>query len=44
MRDLETISLIWVENPGTVTGTIKNAKLLLIDMKPKDAIKLNIVK
>ena len=44
MRDLETISLIWVENPGTVIGTIKNTKLLLIDIKPKDAIKLNIVK
>ena len=35
---------IWVENPGTIVDTIKNTKLFLFGMKPKDAIKLDIAK
>ena len=38
----EKVAIIWVENFNTIVSKMRNTKSLTIDMKPKDAIKLDI--
>ena len=39
----EKISAIWVKNLNKIVDKMNNTKLLMIDVKPKDAIKLDTV-
>ena len=43
LQDPEKISTIWVKNLNKIVNKMNNKKSLMIDMKPKDAIKLDIV-
>ena len=38
------ISTIWVKNLGSIVNKMSKTKSLMISMKPKDRIKLDIVK
>ena len=40
LRDPENFSTIWVKNLNKIVNKMNNTKSLMIDMKPKDAIKL----
>ena len=41
LQDLEKVSTIWVKNLNSIVTKMKNTKSLMVDMKPKDAIKLD---
>ena len=43
LQDPEKVSTIWVKNLNKIVNKMNNKKSLMIDMKPKDAIKLAIV-
>ena len=43
-QDPEKVSTIWVKNLNSIVNKISNTKSLMIDMKPKDAMKLDTVK
>ena len=43
LQDLEKVSRIWVKNLNKIVNKMINTKSLMIDMKSKDAIKLNTV-
>ena len=43
LQDPEKISIIWVKNLNKIVNKMNNTKSSMIDMKPKDAIKLDIV-
>ena len=43
LQDPEKVSAIWVKNLNKIVNKMNNTKSLMIDMKPKDAIKLNTV-
>ena len=43
LQDPEKVSTIWVKNLNKIVNKMNNKKSLMIDMKPKDAIKLDIV-
>ena len=43
LQDPEKVSAIWVKNLSSIVNKMNNTKSLMIDMKPKDAIKLVIV-
>ena len=43
LQDPEKISTIWVKNKNKILNKMNNTKSLIIDMKPKDAIKLDTV-
>ena len=43
LRDTENVSTIWVKNLSKILNKMNNTKPLMIDMKPKDAIKLDTV-
>ena len=42
LKDPEKISAIWIKNLSSVVNKMNNTKASIIDMKPKDVIKLNI--
>ena len=44
LQDLEKISEIWFMNLNSIVNKIKNRESSMIVMRPKDAIKLEIVK
>ena len=44
LQDPEKASTIWVKNVNSTVIKMNNTKSLMIDMKPKDAIKLDSVK
>ena len=44
IQDPEKVLTIWVKNLNSIVNKINNTKLLMIDMKPKDAINLDTVK
>ena len=43
LQDSEKISTIWVKNLNKIVKKMNNTKLSMIDMKPKDVIKLGTV-
>ena len=43
LQDSEKISLIWVKNLNKIVKKMNNTKSSMIDMKPKDVIKLGTV-
>ena len=43
LQDPEKVSTIWVKNLNKIVNKMNNTKSLMIDMKPKDAIKLDTV-
>ena len=43
LQDHEKVSTIWVKNLNRIVNKMNNTKSLMIDMKPKDAIKLDTV-
>ena len=43
LQDPEKVSTIWVKNVNGIVNMMTNIKSSMIDMKPKDAIKLNTV-
>ena len=43
LQDTEKFSTIWVKNFNKIVNKTNNTKSLMIDMKPKDAIKLETV-
>ena len=43
LQDTETFSTIWVKNFNKILNKTNSTKSLMIDMKPKDAIKLETV-
>ena len=43
LQDHENVSTIWVKNLNRIVNKMNNTKSLMIDMKPKDAIKLDTV-
>ena len=43
LQDLEKLSKIWVKNLNKNVNKMNNTVLPMIDMKPKDAIKLDTV-
>ena len=43
LQDPEKVSIVWVKNLNKIVNKINNAKSSMIDMKPKDAIKLDTV-
>ena len=43
LQDPEKVSTIWVKNLNKIVNKMNNKKSLMIDMMPKDAIKLDIV-
>ena len=43
LQDIEKCSTIWVKNFNKILNKTNNTKSLMIDMKPKDAIKLETV-
>ena len=42
LKDPEKVSAIWIKNLSSVVNKMNNTKASIIDMKPKDAIKLDI--
>ena len=44
LQDPEKVSAIWVKNLGSSVNKMSNATLSMIGMKPKDAIKIDIVR
>ena len=44
LQDPEKVSTIWVKNLNSIVNKMNNKKSSMIDMKPKDAIKLDTVK
>ena len=44
LKDIEKVSTIWVKNLNSIVNKTNNTKSSMIDMKPKDAIKLDTVK
>ena len=43
LQDPEKVSIVWVKNLNKIVNKMNNAKSSMIDMKPKDAIKLDTV-
>ena len=43
LQDPEKVSTIWVKNLNSIGKKMNNTKSAMIDMKPKDAIRLDIV-
>ena len=43
LQDPEKVSSIWVKHLNKIVNKMNNTKSLMIDMKPKDAIKLDTV-
>ena len=43
LQDCEKVSTIWVKNLNKTVNKMNNTKSLMIDIKPKDAIKLNTI-
>ena len=43
LQDPEKVSTIWVRNLNKIVNMMNNTKLSMIDMKPKNAIKLDTV-
>ena len=43
LQDPEKVSTTWVKNLNKIVNKMNNTKLSMIDMKPKDAIKLDTV-
>ena len=43
LKDIEKVSTIWVKNLNSIVNKTNNTKSSMIDMKPKDAIKLDTV-
>ena len=43
LQDPEKVSTIWIENLNRIVNKMNNAKSLMVDMKPKHAIKLDTV-
>ena len=43
LQDTEKVSTIWVKNLNKIVNKMNNTKSSMIDMKPKDAIKLDTV-
>ena len=43
LQDPEKLSAIWVKNQSSIVKRMNNTNLLMIGIKTKDAIKLNIV-
>ena len=41
LQDPEKVSTIWVRNLNKIVNMMNNTKLSMIDMKPKNAIKLD---
>ena len=41
LKDPEKVSTIWVKNLNKIVNKMNNTKSSMIDMKPKDAIKLD---
>ena len=41
LQDPKKVSTIWVKNLNSIVTKMKNTKSLMVDMKPKDAIKLD---
>ena len=44
IQDPEKVLAIWVKNLNSIVNKMDNTKSLIIGMKPKDAVKLDIVK
>ena len=44
LKDPEKVSVIWIKNLNSVVNKTNNTKSSIIDMKPKDGIKLDIFK
>ena len=44
LQNPEKVSAIWVKNLGIIGNKMNNTKSSMIDMKPKNVIKLDIVK
>ena len=44
IQDPEKVFAIWVKNLNSIVNKMDNTKSLIIGMKPKDAVKLDIVK
>ena len=44
LQDPEKVSTIWVKNLNSIVNKMNNTKSSMIDMKPKDEIKLDTVK
>ena len=44
LQDPEKVSTIWVKNLNSIVNKMNNTKSLMIDMKPKDATKLDTVR
>ena len=44
IQDPEKVFAIWVKNLNSIVNKMNNTKSLIIGMKPKDAVKLDIVK
>ena len=44
LQDLERVSTIWVKNLNSIVNKMNNTKSSMVDMKPKDAIKLDTAK
>ena len=42
MHDHEKVAAIWIKNPNNIISKIINTKPSVIDMKPQDAIKIDI--
>ena len=43
LQDSEKVSTMWVKNLNKIVNKMNNKKWTMIDMKPKDAIKLGTV-
>ena len=43
LQDPEKVSMTWVKNLNKIVNEMNNTVSLMIDMKPKDAVKLDIV-
>ena len=44
LQDFERVSTIWVKNLNSIVNKMNNTKSSMVDMKPKDAIKLDTAK
>ena len=44
LQDSEKVSAIWVKSLNSIVNKMNNTKSSMIDMKPRDAIKLDTVK
>ena len=43
LQDPEEVSTIWIKSLNSIANKMSNTKSSMIDLKPKDAIKLDIV-